>query len=362
MKPCAPVSCFTFFKIFFIIINFFFLEHAQLLRRHDLRKTFANYYRFLRQTIEEYVLTPTLLPNLLLATRTALFPANTRPISQIAAGHIEAPASALQSVQTPTPSQKALAPSVSSNTPIVEGVRGSDTDVISKTNNPGNSNNNGNTGENHASTNTSGHSSSFSAIAADVPTSELNDPAEPAKGNSPSKAEIAAIKRRCAASLLAVIPRSVVRTFLGVPSSAPPPPYNGDGTCRSNSSPSLVTSSPPPSPSAHHESFKEGKENLAPLHSPLPSSPCPVACGHLAAERLRTDDYPSAGIDWEELHLLDIIECDFLDLFADEYCNKHLVWSIIETVLAKVLPEMAERSVEDLLEDRGVAPVPPAFV
>ncbi|KAJ5507556.1 hypothetical protein N7527_009699 [Penicillium freii] len=318
--------------------------------------------RFLRQTIEEYVLTPTLLPNLLLATRTALFPANTRPISQIAAGHIEAPASALQSVQTPTPSQKALAPSVSSNTPIVEGVRGSDTDVISKTNNPGNSNNNGNTGENHASTNTSGHSSSFSAIAADVPTSELNDPAEPAKGNSPSKAEIAAIKRRCAASLLAVIPRSVVRTFLGVPSSAPPPPYNGDGTCRSNSSPSLVTSSPPPSPSAHHESFKEGKENLAPLHSPLPSSPCPVACGHLAAERLRTDDYPSAGIDWEELHLLDIIECDFLDLFADEYCNKHLVWSIIETVLAKVLPEMAERSVEDLLEDRGVAPVPPAFV
>ncbi|KAJ5208801.1 hypothetical protein N7449_003180 [Penicillium cf. viridicatum] len=318
--------------------------------------------RFLRETIEEYVLTPTLLPNLLLATRTALFPANTRPISQIAAGHIEAPASALQSVQTPTPSKKDLAPSASSNTPIVEGVRGSDTDIISKTINPGNSSNSGNTGRGHVSTNTSGHPSSFSAIAADVPTPELNDPAESAKGNSPSKAEIAAIKRRCAASLLAVIPRSVVRTFLGVPSSAPPPPYNGDGTCSSNSSPSLVTSSPLPSPSVHHESFQEGKATLAPSHSPLPSRPCPVACGHLAAERLRTDDDPSAGIDWEELHLLDIIERDFLDLFADEYCNKHLVWSIVETVLAKVLPEMAERSVEDLLGDRGVASVPPAFV
>ncbi|KAJ5514257.1 PX-associated sorting nexin 13 [Penicillium fimorum] len=310
--------------------------------------------RFLQETIGEYVLTPTLLPNLLLVTRTSLFPANTRPTSQIAAGNLEAPASALQSVQTPTPSQKALAPA-SLNTPITEGARGSDTtDIISQINNPGNSNS-GNTG---ASTATSGHPPS--AIAADVPTPELNQPTEPVKRNSPSGTEIAAIKRRCAASLLALIPRSVARTFLGVPPSAPPP-YSSDGTCSSNSSPFLVTS-PPPSPGAHHGAFQEGKANLASSHSPLHSDPCPVTCGHLAAKRLRTDDNLYAGIDCEELHLLDIIEHDFLDLFADEYCNKHLVWSIIETVLVKVLPEMAERSVEDLLEDRGVASVPAAFV
>ncbi|KAJ5185217.1 PX-associated sorting nexin 13 [Penicillium cf. griseofulvum] len=308
--------------------------------------------RFLRETIEEYVLTPTLLPNLLLATRTALFPSNTRPISQIAAGHIEAPASALQSVQTPTPSQKALAPTASP-TPITEGARGPDTTDIIKANNPGNSSNGGKT----ATTATSGPS--LSAIAADVPTPELNQPAEPVKRNTPSRTEIAAIKRRCAASLLALIPRSVTRTFLGVPPSAPPP-YSGDGTCSSNSSPSLVTS-PPSSPGAHHGAFQEGKANMASSHPPLPSDPCPVACGHLAAERLRTDD-PSAGVDCEEVHLLDIIEHDFLDLFADEYCNKHLVWSIIETVVSKLLPEMTEHSVKDLLEDRGVAPVPPAFV
>ncbi|KAJ5163451.1 PX-associated sorting nexin 13 [Penicillium coprophilum] len=312
--------------------------------------------RFLRETIEEYVLTPTLLPNLLLATRTALFPANTRPTSQIAAGPVEAPASALQSVQTPTPSQKALAPSASPITPITEGVKGSDrTDIISKINNPGNSSNSSNVG---ASAATSGQPS-LSVIADDVPTSELNQPAEPVKPNSPSRTEIAAIKRRCAASLLALIPRSVARTFLGVPSSAPPP-YSGDGTCSTNSSRSLVTS-PPSSPGAHHGASQEEKANLASSHSPSPSDPCPDTRGHLAAERQRTDD-PSAGIDCEELHLLDIIERDFLDLFADEYCNKHLIWSIIETVLAKVLPEMAERSVEDLLEDRGVASVPPAFV
>ncbi|CAI7598446.1 unnamed protein product [Penicillium glandicola] len=306
--------------------------------------------RFLRETIEEYVLTPTLLPNLLLATRTVLFPANTRPISQIAAGPIEAPASALESVQTPTASQKALTPSASLGTPITEGVRAPDTtDIISKTNNSGNSSNNGNTGR------------PTSTTTGNIPTPVLNQPAEPVKRDNLCSTEIAAIKRRCAASLLAVIPRSVAQTFLGVSSSAPPP-YSSDGTCSSSSSPSLVTSSPPPSPAVHQRSSQEGKANLASSYPPLPSSPSPVACGHPAAERLRTDDDPSAGIDREDLHLLETIESDFLDLFADEYCNKHLVWSIIETVLVKVLPEMAERSVEDLLEDRGVASVPPAFV
>ena len=62
--------------------------------------------------------------------------------------------------------------------------------------------------------------------------------------------------------------------------------------------------------------------------------------------------------DLEDLSLLQAIETDLLDLLADEYCNKHLVFSIIETVLARLLPELAERSVEDLMEDRGVTPIP----
>lgn len=293
------------------------------------------------------MLTPTLLPNLLLATRTALFPANTRPTSQIPAGHIGASASAPQSVQTPTPSQKAPAPA-SPGPPILEGGRGLAVEV-GKTNNPGNSSSSGKNGGVPTSTAT-GHST-FSSIAG-VPTS-INDPAETEKGK-PSATEIAAIKRRCAASLLALIPRSVARTFLGVPSLAPPP-YNGDGTCSSNSS-SLATSSPPSSLGGLHGSSSQIKANLS---SQSPSSR-PVASGHGAAQRLRTDD-PSAGMDLEELYLLETIENEFLDLFADEYCNKHLVYAIIETVLAQVLPEMAERSVEDLLEDRGVASVPPAF-
>lgn len=85
--------------------------------------------------------------------------------------------------------------------------------------------------------------------------------------------------------------------------------------------------------------------------------------GKTGTERLHVDEREGEqdSVDLEELYLLETIEDDLLDLFADEYCNKHLIYSIIETVLSKVLPEMTERSVLDLMEDRGVTPIPGGF-
>jgi hypothetical protein len=193
----------------------------------------------------------------------------------------------------------------------------------------------------------------------------LNVPTEPEKGNRPSRTEIAAIKRRCATSLLALMPRIVARTFCGVPSSAPPPPYSGDGTCSNtstcstNTSP-LATFSPPSSITGGDGSTSQaGDAPSPPRSSEFPASPVGES-GHIATERLRIDK-PLADIDLEEIYLLETIENDLLDIFSDQYCNKHLIYSIIEVVLAKVLPEMTERSVEDLMEDRGVASVPPTF-
>lgn len=57
----------------------------------------------------------------------------------------------------------------------------------------------------------------------------------------------------------------------------------------------------------------------------------------------------------EETLILEAIERDILDLFADEYCNKHLIYSIIETVLAKLLPELSNHSIAELMEDRGIS-------
>jgi hypothetical protein len=245
------------------------------------------------------VLSPTLLPNLLLATRTALFPANTRPSSQIAAV------------------------------------------------NPGGDN----SGDQTAS-----RLASLSSIAADAPS---NVPIKREQGIHPSKTAIASIKRECATRILGIMPRTAARAFLGVPSSEAPPSYSGDRTCsNTNTSRSLATS--PPAPFVASGDLVAPQGNDPPLSSHLSAPTPPVAeGGHIAAERLHTDKQP--GVDLEELYLLETIEKDFLDVFADSYCNKHLIYSIIEMVLAKVLPEMTERSVQDLMEDRGVASAPPAF-
>lgn len=96
-----------------------------------------------------------------------------------------------------------------------------------------------------------------------------------------------------------------------------------------------------------------------PSSTSQPSASDSAAKGGNGAER--TDEVDAAEVDPKEEYLLEAIENDLLDLLSDEYCNKHLVYSIIETVLAKVLPEMAERGVADLMEDRGVVPVPGGF-
>lgn len=184
----------------------------------------------------------------------------------------------------------------------------------------------------------------------------------------PSPSEIAAIKRRCAASLLAVIPLKVARTLFGVP-----PPSSSDRTCSAATGNSPFTpSEPSPPPSldgdggGHPRSSLQGKGTiLSSQASPLSSS-APTPAGltsesgdYPAAQRM--DEQEESDIDLEELYFLEAIETDLLDLLADEYCNKLLVYSIIETVLARVLPELTERTVEDLMEDRGVTPVPGGF-
>ncbi|CAG8926033.1 unnamed protein product [Penicillium salamii] len=256
-----------------------------------------------------------------------LFPANGRQSQPV-----DVRASTPQSVQTS--SQKAVTPAL--DAPITEGVRGH---ITGKKDPRTGGNSGGPTAP-----------ASLASVAAD---STLDKPTETEKKARPSQAEIAAIKRRCAASLVALMPRTVARTFFGVPSSASPP-YSGDGTCSTNSSPCLATPSPPSI--SGDGPWPQGSDPLSSSHSAISTRPS-VESGDVPAERLRTDEQPEE-IDLETLYLTEMIENDLLDVFADEYCNKHLVYSIIEVVLAKILPEMTEHSVRDLMEDRGVTPAP----
>jgi hypothetical protein len=41
-----------------------------------------------------------------------------------------------------------------------------------------------------------------------------------------------------------------------------------------------------------------------------------------------------------------------LNIFEDSYCNKHLLYGAVELILIRLMPELAEKGVEELLEER----------
>ncbi|KAJ5678203.1 uncharacterized protein N7477_003836 [Penicillium maclennaniae] len=266
---------------------------------------------------------PTLLPNLLLASRSALFPANARPSSLGAPVTTGALASTPQiSVQSP-PSGKALASAT-----ILEEARAP-------------------VGASDASGKSSTASNSITG-GGDQP-SPLSDPsletissnAAPGSEQSFRSTEIASIKRRCAASLLAVISPSVARTFFGLD-----PSCGSDRTCSAATgiSPSLTMTSPPPlsnEKAVGHSGSSFRAEQSQSTSTSQPSAA--VICGNGADGRV-------AGVDAE-------VDPDESTSFRPS----KMIYQICETVLAKVLPEMAERGVAELMEDRGVAPVPSGF-
>lgn len=43
-----------------------------------------------------------------------------------------------------------------------------------------------------------------------------------------------------------------------------------------------------------------------------------------------------------------------LDVWGDQYLNKHLLYAVVEMVVVRVLPEVGERGVKEGMEARGV--------
>ena len=52
--------------------------------------------------------------------------------------------------------------------------------------------------------------------------------------------------------------------------------------------------------------------------------------------------------------MLEEVEEDILDPFTDESMNRRLIYSILELIVARLVPEMAEKTPSELLDERGV--------
>lgn len=120
------------------------------------------------------------------------------------------------------------------------------------------------------------------------------------------------MRRKCASALWTLVPRSVGRLYYG-------------GSASSWLATWFTGSGPSPS--------------LPPQDSPRSG---PISGGD---DTLGLNGDPDARIISE-------IETDILDVFSDPYCNKHLMYSALELVLVRLMPELAEKGVVELWEER----------
>lgn len=43
---------------------------------------------------------------------------------------------------------------------------------------------------------------------------------------------------------------------------------------------------------------------------------------------------------------------EVLDVFGDPYCNRHLLYGVVELAIVRLMPELAEKGVIELSEER----------
>ncbi|OAA78320.1 PXA domain protein [Akanthomyces lecanii RCEF 1005] len=110
-----------------------------------------------------------------------------------------------------------------------------------------------------------------------------------------------------------------------------------------NNAPGKSTLAPP---SSHDEFLALRKRAAGALLGLLPTSVAKVYLGGGAPSDTAADAQNGGGGA-----MVDGME-DLLMVLNDEYCNKHLMYSVLELVLVRLMPEISEKGVGELWEER----------
>jgi hypothetical protein len=175
----------------------------------------------------------------------------------------------------------------------------------------------------------------------------------------PSSGEqLAALRRRCASALWGLIPRAVGKQYYGTNKW---PWSDMKAYVITNEGLNPRTDPPEKSFSYDYATNPRHGADAESSHVPLPGEDNPVMRINATLSPLYKGHPPgsnklgqsSPGYDDEgEARILAEIETGIVDIFSDAYCNKHLVYSILELVLLRLVPELAEKGVGELWEER----------
>ncbi|KAI1194893.1 hypothetical protein F5X97DRAFT_262011 [Nemania serpens] len=174
--------------------------------------------------------------------------------------------------------------------------------------------------------------------------------------------ELATLRRRCASALLGLLPKAVGELYYGTNKG----PWSGVKACIITNEGVNVRTDPVKGGSSNFDhnyaTHLKGGISVGSSRMPLPNKNYPMIRNDATLSPLprvhsqggsNGPDRTHLGYDNEdEARRLSEIETGIVDLFSDPYCNKHLIYGILELVLVRLVPELAEKGVGELWEER----------
>lgn len=180
-----------------------------------------------------------------------------------------------------------------------------------------------------------------------------------------SDQELRALRRRCASALWAhLVPRVVGRLYFGGRVASWLAAWwkgdldrgeaSGATTTSSRSTASAGDPDDLPSPT----SSRSGPRDITTNRDAVDSTGASARNDKDKDQGLRSSDQnqqqPAENSEEKDLdaRIVSEIESDILDVFGDAYCNKHLMYGALELILVRLIPELAEKGVMELWEER----------
>ncbi|KAI1124355.1 PXA domain-containing protein [Nemania abortiva] len=178
----------------------------------------------------------------------------------------------------------------------------------------------------------------------------------------PSSGEqVAALRRRCASALWGLVPRAVGELYYGTtkwPWSGVRARITTNEGAKPRTDPLKNNSN---TFSHNYATNRRGGADVGSSDVLLPDENNPMMRNDATLSPLPKRDSqdpkrlyrPLPGYDNEgDTRALSEIEAGIVDMFSDAYCNKHLIYGILELVLVRLVPELAEKGVGELWEER----------
>jgi hypothetical protein len=161
---------------------------------------------------------------------------------------------------------------------------------------------------------------------------------------APSSDEaLLALRRRCASALYALVPRWLARLYLGgrgLGDRSPPPWRSGPQTPGEPRPASGAGAASGDAAVGQQQRDQQQRTNGPQRATATANQGKPVVAEALDEEQQ------------EEERILTEIEEGILDVFSDEYCNRHFLYGVLELVLVRLMPELSEKGIAELWEER----------